>query len=363
MPVNGGFDADAGKPSRSPSSRKKWLRIAGIAAFFAVNALVLYFTARSDFSRPGEKLSYSLASDHSLRNAVCALACVALALAAETGKYLLMMKRLDHRPSLRAAFEATALGKYYDCVTPFGTGGQPFQIWYLHSKGYSGGAASAMPLAEFITKQSAMIVICLAALIFGHSTAGALGIRIAAYAGLFAYTLMPAMVVISAVSPSASARIVGFFVHIGAKMHLIRHPEHTVERIEGAIMRYSDSLARLAASRRLLWQLLALSLAGQTALLSIPYFTLRVFGGQTPYLQALCMCAFVYASTTIVPTPGNAGAAEGSFYLLFEQMEGAGLFWVMLAWRFLSYYIFILLGFGIYAVKLAESTLRSRKRK
>ena len=73
------------------------------------------------------------------------------------------------------------------------------------------------------------------------------------------------------------------------------------------------------------------------------------------------MCVYVYASTTIVPTPGNAGAAEGSFYLLFEQMEGSGLFWAMLAWRFCSYYIFILLGLVIYAVKLAENAFSSRR--
>ncbi|MBQ4451824.1 MAG: flippase-like domain-containing protein [Clostridia bacterium] len=351
----------AEKPSRSTSQRKRYLRAAGVLAFIAVNALVLFFTARSDFSRPGEKLSYSLASEHSLRNAACALGCVALALAAETIKYLLMMKRLKHRLSLRTAFEATALGKYYDFVTPFGTGGQPFQIWYLHSSGYSGGAASAMPLAEYITKQSAIVLMCLAALSFGRETAGALGIRIAAYAGLLAYLLVPAMVVISALSPSASARIVGFFVHVGAKLRLLRHPERTVERIEAALTRYSDSLKRLAAGHWLFAVLFALSLVGQAALFSIPYFVLRVFGGHTPYLQAVCMCVYVYASTTIVPTPGNAGAAEGSFYLLFEQMEGSGLFWAMLAWRFCSYYIFILLGLVIYAVKLAENAFSSRR--
>jgi hypothetical protein len=35
--------------------------------------------------------------------------------------------------------ETTILGKYYDYITPFGSGGQPFQIYNLSKKGISDG--------------------------------------------------------------------------------------------------------------------------------------------------------------------------------------------------------------------------------
>ena len=63
---------------------------------------------------------------------------------------------------------------------------------------------------------------------------------------------------------------------------------------------------------------------------------------------------------TLVPTPGNAGAAEGSFYLLFDQLDTSGVFWAMLIWRFLCYYFFILLGLGVYGIRTVERKYRRR---
>ena len=88
---------------------------------------------------------------------------------------------------------------------------------------------------------------------------------------------------------------------------------------------------------------------------------MRIFGGDLGYLQSLTMCLYVYASVTIVPTPGNAGAAEGSFYLLFDQLDTSGVFWAMLIWRFLCYYLFILMGLGIYGYRGIERRLKKKK--
>ena len=61
--------------------------------------------------------------------------------------------------------------------------------------------------------------------------------------------------------------------------------------------------------------------------------------------DVLTMVFFVYACVTVVPTPGNAGAAEGAFYLLFQSLSQANLFWAMLVWRFFVFYLFIIIGF------------------
>ena len=187
------------------------------------------------------------------------------------------------------------------------------------------------------------------------------GIRIAAYVGLLAYSAVPTMVALTAISPALSGRIVGFFVRIGAKLRLVKDPEKTIGKVEGALQRYSGSLRIIAADRPLLLTLFALSLVYQISICSIPFFTVRIFGGDLGYLQSLTMCLYVYASVTIVPTPGNAGAAEGSFYLLFDQLDTSGVFWAMLIWRFLCYYLFILMGLGIYGYRGIERRLKKKK--
>ncbi len=320
----------------------------------------MFFSARADFSKKDLGLSFELFSPRNLFSITCAVACVALALFAETCKYLRMMRHLGARESPRAAFETVALGRYYDCITPSGAGGQPFQIYHLHSHGYTGGTKSAMPMASFITTQYAFVLLALVLFISNSDTADVVGIRIAAYVGLLAYSAVPTMVALTAISPALSGRIVGFFVRIGAKLRLVKDPETTIGKVEGALERYSGSLRIIAANRPLLLTLFALSLVYQISICSIPFFTVRIFGGELGYLQSLTMCLYVYASVTIVPTPGNAGAAEGSFYLLFDQLDTSGVFWAMLIWRFLCYYLFILLGLGIYGYRAIE---RKRGRK
>lgn len=343
------------------TKRQKLLRVLGVIAFVIANAVVLFFTARNDFAKEPPEIPNEPFSGQNLIWFLCAVGCLVLAIATESVKFLFMMKRLNERVSVREAFETMVLGKYYDYITPSGAGGQPYQIWNFHAHGYSSGASSAMPLASFVTLQFGFVLIAIVVFLFGGGTVDAVGIKIAAYVGLLFYSAVPLLIVLTAVSPKATARLVGFFVRIGAKIRLIKDPARTEEKAENALKRYSDSLKYIARSKPLLISLFALSIVYQLAICSIPFFVVRMFGGQLDFLESLCMCVFVYFSVTIVPTPGNAGAAEGSFYILFNQLDTSGLFWAMLIWRFLTYYIFLLLGLLIYAVRAVERCIKRRK--
>ena len=342
------------------TKRQKLLRVFGALAFVAANALVLFFTARNDFAKDRPPLPQNPFSGTNLPFLLCAAGCLLLAITAESVKFVCMMKRLKERVSVRQAFESVVLGKYYDYITPSGAGGQPFQIWDYHAHGYSSGAATAMPLASFVTLQFGFVAIALVVFLLNSSAADAVGIRIAAYVGLFFYSLVPILIVLSAISPATTAKIVGFFVRIGAKLRLVRDPARARERAEIVLKRYSDSLQYIAESRSLLILLFALSIVYQLAMCSIPYFVLRMFGCDLGFVRSLCMCVFVYFSVTFIPTPGNAGAAEGSFYILFNQLDTSGLFWAMLIWRFFTFYVFLLLGLLIYGVRAIEHAIRRR---
>lgn len=353
--------AEPEQMTKAPKTqRQKLLRVLGFVAFFAANAVVLFFTARNDFSKDAPPLSSSPFSGENLFYLLCALGCLVLAIAAESVKFLLMMHRLGEKVSVRLAFETTVLGKYYDYITPSGAGGQPFQIWNFHRKGYSTGASSAMPLASFVTMQFGFVLLALSVFLFNNGAVDTVGIKIAAYVGLVFYSIVPILVVLSAISPKTVARIVSFFVRIGAKLHLLKHPERTEEKAETALKRYSDSLKVIARSKPLLVALFLLSIVYQASICAIPYYVVHAFGGKLGFIQSMSMCVFVYASVTIVPTPGNAGAAEGSFYILFNQLDTSGLFWAMLIWRFLCYYSFLLMGLLIYGAHAVEHAVRKR---
>ncbi len=344
-----------------PKKLNKTKKRIGLILFILLNAGVLIYTASLEFSKPAPKYRGEPFGLKNILFLVGAIMCVALVLITETVKYMLMMRHLGEKVSVKCAFETAALGKYYDSITPSGAGGQPFQIWHLYSHGYSSGASSAMPLSGFVTMQFGFVFLALFVFIFNNNAISKTALKVTAYIGAFVYMIVPVMIIISALAPQIAAKIVVFFVKIGTALHLVKQPKKSIMKSVKALKNYSNSLKKITNNVRLVILLLALSLVFQTALCSIPYFVIHTFGGNLGFFRALSMCVFVYAAITIVPTPGNSGAAEGSFYLLFSQLETSGLFWAMLVWRFLCYYSFILIGLIIYGYN-ALIKLRNKKK-
>ena len=86
----------------------------------------------------------------------------------------------------------------------------------------------------------------------------------------------------------------------------------------------------------------------------IPFFVLTAFGGNVDFLPCLVTTVAVTSAVYFVPTPGNAGAAEGTFFIVFSALSSGYVFWAMLFWRFFSYYIYIIMGPVIYFVMHLE---------
>ena len=107
--------------------------------------------------------------------------------------------------------------------------------------------------------------------------------------------------------------------------------------------------------------LILLSLIYRVALCSMPYFVLRMFGVSVQFLPIFASTIYIYASIALVPTPGNAGAAEGAFYLVFSAMKSDGVFWAMLIWRLFSHYSFIIAGALVYAFNAIEAKRKKKK--
>ena len=346
-------DEDILEEPQKPKSSSKLAKRIGVTLFVVLNAVVIYFIAKDALSKDAPPMEpFSFANILFLLGGIL---CLFAVLGCETLKYILMMRHLGEKVSVRHAFSTAALGKYYDCITPSGAGGQPFQIWYLHSQGYSVGAASAMPLSGFFTMQFGFSGLCLIMFTFFNGAMKDPALKITAYIGAVAYLVVPVMIIISGFAPKISMRIVAFFVRIGAFLHLVKNPNQVIMKSVRSLNSYSKNIKRITSNRKLLVKLLLLSLIFQTAMCSMPYFAIHTFGGKIPYFEALALCTFIQAAISLIPTPGNSGAAEGAFYIIFST------FWPTLIWRLLCYYSFIIIGVLIYGYNALLKLLERKK--
>lgn len=330
--------------------------------FVIFNVGVIGYTAVHEFS---QERPPSLHIEFGWLNAVyiiCAFGCIAVAMFAETVKYLMMMSALGVKRSVRVALQTSILGKYYDSITPSGAGGQPSQIWFMHRNGYDAGTSAAMPLSAFFTMQMSFVIIAVVLFISnGRVLNSQPGIKITAWLGLIFYLAFPLMILLTALAPKIAAKIVNVFVDILAKIRIFKNPEKKKETVKATLADYSNGIKTIAKERFLLIKLFICSGIFQVAICSIPYFVLLAFGGHLPYFEVLTLTFFIYAAITFIPTPGNSGAAEASFYLVFGSLSSGGVFWAMLSWRFVCYYTFIFLGLGVYAYNAVKNRKKAKK--
>lgn len=262
-------------------------------------------------------------------------------------KISVFIKALTGRFRKKLSFSTAVLGKYYDNITPFGSGGQPFMMFNLGRK-LDVGHSTSIPVADFIVSQFTFIVVALTVFIVNPGVmAGNEFLKVAAYIGLGFYSFIPLVVILFSIFPGAITAIAKFLCRVGHKIKLIKNLEKAENKVTSSVSRYTSSLKHVGKKWPCLIIVAIISALSWWALNSMPYMVLRACGVEADYFDTVCMGFFVYAAITVVPTPGNAGAAEGAFYAIFQSLSGGFLFWGTMLWRFGIYYISLIAGFSV----------------
>lgn len=345
-------------PDNKSEKRIDWKKLRGFLFFVTINIIIVAYIAIREFGASAKGVKNLAKLDVNMAYLIFGVACFGTAVLMEYLKYRSMIITAEGRDDPRGAFECAVLGKYYDNITPLGAGGQPFQIMYLRKRGLSTGTSAALPIAGFLVLQFSFVLIAAIVFIFnGSVTQNVAAIRISAYVGLAFYLLIPVCVVLFAFIPRTFGRMVCFAAKLLGKLHIVKDYDKAVSAIFGSLGEYTESLKLLRKSPHLFGKLMVYSIIYQVAILSIPFFVLRAFGGTNGWWTVFSLVVFIYAAITIIPTPGNSGAAEGSFYAVFSSLTSAYLFWAMLIWRLLVYYGWLILGLVI----IARSAMPAKK--
>ena len=341
-------------------SKKKWRKIILVVLFAILNIGVILATGISEFgnSENAIKLSEVKINWWLL---IPAVLCFLIAIVAEISKYALMIRKMSSAKNFKekngwgVARRTVLLGRYYDNITPAAIGGQPFQIYYMRkNSGLSAGASTSIPMFGMISLQIAFIIIALICFVFGGVAGDYPALIVTAWIGLAFYAFWPLMVAGVSFFPKATTAFIKWIVKILAKLRVIKDREKSLKKVEDEVKEYTTSVKMILKTKGLFLQTILLSLVYNLFIATIPFFVLTAFGGNVNFWSCLGTTIAVMSAVYFVPTPGNAGAAEGTFYLVFSALSSGYVFWAMLIWRFFSYYIYIIMGPIIYFFRHLE---------
>ena len=108
----------------------------------------LVVTAAMDFGKEEERVPFATVMRTLGENYIfllCALGCFLLVLVFKGLKRAVLLNATVKRHNnVFLGIKSAAICKYYDCITPFGSGGQPMEIMYLRKHGIPTSVASGV---------------------------------------------------------------------------------------------------------------------------------------------------------------------------------------------------------------------------
>ena len=329
---------------------KKWQRVILILVFVAANAAIIIATAVNEF---GNSANAAALSEVQLNwwMLIPATLCFIVMIYLEYWKYVTMLvgttkpKTFSRSEAWKLSRRTVMLGRYYDRITPASVGGQPFQIYHLNKTGkLSHGLSAAIPIFSMISGQATFILIAIPCFLFGGILQSNPALLSLAWLGLLFFAFWPALVAGMAFFPKPTTRLFKFATRVLARLHIVKNREKALEKIEHDVGDYVKYVRQISKAPKVFGGVMVMSLLSNILVSFIPYFVLKAFGGDMNFGDCFVLTMAVQSAIYFVPTPGNAGAAEGTFYLVFSALSTGYVFWAMLTWRFFSYYVYIIGG-------------------
>ena len=372
----------------SIDKRQKLFKNLFALLFVIVVVAVLAWTAFNDFGS-GEHLPSWEEVDQifskTWRYLIYALLCLCGFYFFKALKLSLMCKSMTGKAHFKTCLETAICGIYYNNVTPFAVGGQPFEIYHLSKHGVHGGVASSLPIATYFLNQIAFVIIGLVCIFTYsknrlHLPAEMVGVmpsllNVAAIIGLCVSLIMPLLIILFSLMPRFTSRIMTFGLGVGNKLRLVKNPKKLAMKTYRTVIHNSRCIKKIASRPLVFIPSFLMSFLEHICGTSIAYFVLCFFGfnwggGLLEWAQVFQICVLINIAISFIPTPGNAGAADLSFYLLFKtglglsggKKFGGFAFPATITWRILSFYSTIAIGFVFTKYKKYSDRFKKKRK-
>ncbi len=268
----------------------------------------------------------------------------------------ILLKKMDPARRFRDSFKVAMGGQYFNAITPFSTGGQPFQAYALTRQGMTVSDGAVGLLGRFLMYQSALVAVSTVLLVvrlgyflervqnFALVVLVGYAVNFAVLAGLLAVGLFR----------GAAEFVCRNAIRLGGKMRLVKDAAEKEKAAEESLRRFHENFRVLLRHGKRMWAGFFLSVLQLLAYLAVPWFIYRAFGlsGADP-LTILGAQGFVMMISSFVPIPGAAVGAEGSFYFFFRGLFRERLAVAMVLWRFITFYLTVVVG-AVFALQTGK---------
>ncbi len=267
----------------------------------------------------------------------------------------ILVNSLGNKISFKDCLIIYLSGSFVSNVTPFASGGGPFQIYFLRKKGVNLGKSSVVVITQWILRLFFFGLITPVFLIF-FNRAISPGI-IPGYIFYLAFGIglfISFSIIIFALVPEVTDTIIEFIMKIKVLNNFIENSfraKRWIIKAKDALKEFRFSLQVMGENKKGLILGGLCTVVFWSLFFSVIPIILMGLGAEPRFLQAYIMQSLFYLILPFMPTPGATGVAEAgsaSIFITFIPKNLLGL--VVFGWRLFTFHLVLLIG-GFFAFR------------
>lgn len=300
-----------------------------------------------------------------------ALLCVLVYLALYPLSLCILTKAEGSDIKMKTTYSIAMTEHFFNGITPFSTGGQPFQAYCFSKAKVKISESTGLLLMNFLVFMLVTNAFAACALFFFDRFVTDTAMTVIAIVGF----TMNFIVLGCTVFLGASKTVRGWIMKLIGVLCKIKFLSKVIEPRLPKMQEYLDQVQeafhKLASKKWHFLLAIVTKIFSMAAYYAATFFILWALGIEVPPSEIFFVIAgtsFAITMVVFLPTPGSAGGIEGSFAAVFQSLiiaeggvaVGAIAHGGMLIWRLLTYY-FVLLISLIFYIGLEVAFSRHKK--
>lgn len=248
-----------------------------------------------------------------------------------------------------SSFRLTLVTQFFNAVTPFATGGQPFQVYSLKKDGISITSGTNIIMQNFIVYQVALVLLGILAVLYNsifHVFKEATILKHLVTLGFMINTLVVVFLFLIAFAKKMNRLILKYAILLLSKLHLVRDKEQKLKEWNTYIETFHTGAKRLLADKKMFTFTVLANFISLLCLYLVPLALLYGMGHyEINVMNCLASSAYTMLMGSFVPIPGGTGGLEYGYTKFFGNfVKGPILNASMLLWRGITYYLGLTVG-------------------
>ncbi|HOO33739.1 MAG TPA: lysylphosphatidylglycerol synthase transmembrane domain-containing protein [Thermotogota bacterium] len=238
----------------------------------------------------------------------------------------------------RSAFKIAITTQFFNLITPFYTGGQPFTIYYFSKEGIDYEQSFAAILYKSFTFQIAISLLGSTCLMLNWNKLSSVTSGIALTSVIINLGIAFLMLFLGKHRKTVNF-LVNIILNLLKKIRLLKNYEKIKININNRAMEFINMFEQFGKKKDLFFKLTLLNLINYSLYIISAIIILKGTGiNINPEIFSRTLLLNI--SSSVIPTPGTAGGVEGFYFLFLKSLVNLNILTLtVFLWRLASYYL------------------------